>query len=244
MRSWARLLVGLTFLGVVLGAGVLLALGIVPPNVALDVIAVSVASLSLLALVKLPWDLWFAARVLVVEQDESARRGIAIADAERLEAKRIASRALLAAVGLHVLAAGAAFGASAMLGDSRGSLLALAYLLSIGLRPVQAGWAHVRARISALRRQAFIPREDAVSLLEEVRERRARDEERASRLDRLEARLETETLTARQNEARLEARLDRVLVELERSAERLTDDRELVAGLRALAKMLRTPHAA
>lgn len=244
MRGGARLLVSLAFFAVVLGGGVLAILGLVPVDVALDVLAVSAASLSLLALVKLPWDLWFAARLLVVEQEESVRRGIHIDERARIEARSIASRALLVAVVLHVVAAGAAFGASALLGDGRGYVLAFTYLASMGLRPIQAGWAHVRARIAALRSQAVVPREDAITLLEEVRARRARDEERAERLERLEAQLEKETLATREREARLEARLDRVLVELERSAERLTEDRELVAGLRALARMLRSPAAA
>ncbi len=244
MRSGARLLATLAFFAVVLVAGVLAVLGIVPPAIALEVLAISAASLSVLALVKLPWDLWFAARLLVVEQDESVHRGIAIDERARSEARRIASRARLVAVGLHVLAAGAAFGASAMLGDGRGYLLAFAYLASMGLRPLQAGWAHVRARIAALRSQALVPREDAITLLAEVVRMRERDEDRAVRLERLERDLEKETLATREREARLEARLDRVLVELERSAERLTEDRELVAGLRALARMLRSPAAA
>ena len=244
MRGLGRIALGLGLVGAALTAVVLMVLGRLPLTMAIDALVVSVASLSVLGLVKLPWDLWFAARVLVAEQTESVQRGIAIDERAQTEAKRIASRALLVAITLHVLAAAAAFGASAINGDGRGLVLAFAYLASMGLRPIQAGWIHVRGRIAALRAQALVPREDAVSLLHEVRHRRVEDEARGLRIDRLEAQLEKDSLTARQNEARLEARLDRVLVELERSAERLTEDRELVQGLRALARMLRSPTAA
>ncbi|AKF09008.1 hypothetical protein DB32_006157 [Sandaracinus amylolyticus] len=244
MRAFWRWAFVLVILG---GIGLAAALGWIPPAVALDAGMGAVALVGLFALVRLPWDLYFQARALVVEQAESVARGIAVSDADRASASRVASRLLALCISLHAMAAALLALASAVTGGRVGYAFAAFYLLSIVLRPIEAAYRHVAERLAGMRERARYPREDVMRWVDVVRGLELARDEHVKRFEAIDARIETTHDAIRECDERargqaraLDAKLDRVLAELERTIARVSEDRELVAGLRALSRLLRS----
>ncbi|MCB9669856.1 MAG: hypothetical protein H6736_15775 [Alphaproteobacteria bacterium] len=224
--------------------------GRLSPTEAVDAVAGLGALVALFAVVKLPWDLYFAARGVQRTQSDSGGREIRVPDAERHEASRLARRLLAVAVSLHLLGAGVC-AAVAWASDGRVGLFAAgAFLVTLALRPTAAMVGHVRARLRALERRAVLPPPDARTLgarLHAVEHglkdlSRRLDDDRSglvalsARLDGLSADLEAR-LTSQ--ERRHRDALDRLGLEMERSLEKLTRDKEVIAGLRAFLQMVR-----
>lgn len=227
--------------------------GWIPREWAVDAAMGALALAGLFVVLRGPWDLYFAARAVRVEQDESLARGIAVAPDERASAARIASRLLILCVSLHLGAAALLALAAWMTGGALGYAFATFYLVSTVFRPIEASYRHLAARLGALRERALHPREDILAWVEAVRELEATKVRHAGELEALAERAreaEERTLAAlreveersRAHDRALDLKLDRLLDELDRTVERMTEDRELVAGLRALAKLIR--HAA
>ncbi|UJR78505.1 hypothetical protein [Sandaracinus amylolyticus] len=244
MRAFWRWTFVLVILG---GIALAAALGWIPAALALDAAMGAVALVGLFALVRLPWDLYFQARALVVEQRESVARGIAVSDADRASAAAVASRLLVLCVSLHGIAAAVLAVASAVTGGRVGYAFAAFYLLAIVLRPIEAGYRHVAERLAGMRERARYPREDVMRWVDVVRALELARDEHVRRFEAIDARFDATSVAIRESDERargqeraLDAKLDRVLAELERTIARVSEDRELVAGLRALARLLRT----
>jgi hypothetical protein len=200
--------------------------------------------------IKLPWDLYFAARAVQIDQAESVARGLQIADAERAETRQLVRRTLALAIGLHLAGAAACLALTAIAGGQVGLVAAGAFLASMVLRPGATVVGHMRRRLSELGRRARIPREDAVELARRVldlEERQADLQRRVAHditgltalhdgLEKLDARTDSRIRTTEQ---RFRQDVDRVCVEFERAIERLTSDRELLAGIRAFLALVR-----
>jgi uncharacterized protein YoxC len=122
----------------------------------------------LILLVAVPWNLYFAARRVVIEMGVSAERGIAIPPAQQAEAGRIARRLLWFALGGHVVTALVTALITYFSGETIGYYFTAFYLLSVTIRPAIAYFAHLRERISALSRESTHPREDVVTLRQRV----------------------------------------------------------------------------
>ena len=108
------------------------------------------------------------------------------------------------------------------------------------LRPIEAGYRHVAERLAGMRERARYPREDVMRWVDAVRALEVARDEHVRRFEAIDARIDATNDAirisderARAQERALDAKLDRVLVELERTIARVSEDRELVGdGLR------------
>jgi len=140
----------------------------VPMRTVLSIVAGAAALGWLIVLVALPWNLYFAARRAVGEMATARRRGIAIQPAQEAEAGRIARRMLWFALGGHLATAAVAAVLTYYSGDTVGYYFTGSYLLSATIRPAAAYLGHLRERITALSRESRHPRDDIVSLRQQV----------------------------------------------------------------------------
>ena len=132
-------------------------------------IAVGGAALAwLVLLLAVPWNLYFAARRVIIQMAASGARGITVPEAEQAEAGRIQRRMLWFALSGHVLTAAVTGVITYVAGGSIGYYVAGFYLLSATIRPAAAYFSHLRERIGALSRESLHPREDVLSLREQV----------------------------------------------------------------------------
>ncbi|RLB53549.1 MAG: hypothetical protein DRJ42_11620 [Deltaproteobacteria bacterium] len=216
----------------------------------LNVSVAGAGLIGLVMLVKLPWDLYMQARALVMDQRDAARREIEVAAEEQRYAQRTARRLLALCVTLHVVTA-AVIGVATWASQGQlGYWFAGFYLLSTFFRPAAALYHHLALRLDELRDRTRYPREDVVSLVArfgELEQLGARVEDKSGE-DHAEALASVERLSGRvdaldrEHRARTAAFEDQVaacLRELERTADKLTDDRDLLAGIRAFVKVVR-----
>lgn len=122
----------------------------------------------LILLLAVPWNLYFAARGVMAQMAVSGGRGIRVPEPERAEAGRIERRMLWFALGGHVVTALVTGVIAYVSGASIGYYVAGFYLLSATIRPAAAYFSHLRERIGALSRESLHPREDVVSLRNQV----------------------------------------------------------------------------
>jgi hypothetical protein len=240
----------------------------VPLATLLAIGAGAVALAWLIVLVTVPWNLYFGARRVVAEIAVSRRRGIDVPADHEAEAGRIARRMLRFALGAHVGTAAAAAIAAVLSGAAAGYYVAGFYLLSTGIRPAAAYLAHVRERIGALAREATHPRDDVASLKHRadvlagsVKELRGELRGLADELRRTDSALAGDIAHARQlltadlsrvqdaqaadraaardRDDDLGRRVDGIARRVEATLDGISDHQELVAGLRALVRMIR-----
>ena len=165
-------------------------------------------------------------------------------------ARKSSRRALALALFLHVLGAGLALGARSVLGAELGTVLAAAFLGSMGLRPVHAFYLHTRQRLLAAQRDAAVSSPDALSLAaadtrlderitELEQELRVQQKTALTQLAAIEARSQEESSAWRRAAASTDEKLERVLREFERTVERTQQGGEVLAGIRAFVQLIR-----
>jgi hypothetical protein len=241
----------------------------VAPVTLLTVGAVVIALSWLIVLVSMPWNLYFAARRAGREMEVSRGRGISVPPASDAEARQISRRLLWLALGGHLGTAIAAAAIAYFSGSKTGYYIAGIFLLSTAFRPAAAYLSHVRERISALSREAVHPREDVVALRAEVEEikrslgdlqaglRQAADDLRraevtlsdaightrnllAGDLGRLKDSAEADRAQARSRGDDLERQVGQIARRIEATLDGISDHGELIAGLHALARIIRS----
>ena len=244
----------------------------VPLSTLLSIGAGGVALAWLVVLVTVPWNLYFAARRAVAEMADSRERGITVRAAYHAEAGRLAQWMLRFALGAHVATAVAIAVITYFSGATVGYYFAGFYLLSIGVRPAVAYLAHVRERITAITRESRYPRDDIASLkvrvdaladtLRELRVELARvtDEFRRTEstladdiaharqlltadLSRLQDAQAADRTAVRSRYDDLGRRIDQMVHRIEATLDGLSDHQELLTGIRALVRMIRTDPA-
>jgi hypothetical protein len=244
----------------------------VPVSTLLTIGAGAVALAWLVVLVTVPWNLYFAARRAVAEMAVSRGRGITVPAAYGGEARQIARRMLWFALGAHIATALAAAVIAYVSGATLGYYFAGFYLLSAAVRPAVAYFAHVRERISTMTRESRHPRDDIAALklkvdvlagtLNELRAElpRMRDEFGrtqstvagdiaharqllTSDLARLQDAQAEDRAAARSRHDDLARRIDQMVHRMESTLDGLSDHQELLTGIRALVRMIRTDAA-
>jgi hypothetical protein len=240
VRWWAAVVIG--------AAAVLLfawlgRLAGVPPGTLLSIGAGLAALMWMVVLVALPWNLYFAARQVRTDNAISRERGIAIPPARDSETRHIARRALILALCGHLGTAAAVAVFAAVSGALLGYYLAGFYLLSTAIRPVVAYLTHLRERVTVLKRESTYPRDDVVSM-------RAAHRAMAEDLQRLShqvaadlARIDGALTAARNRDEDARVRIDRMGRRIEDTLDGISDHQELLTGIRALVRMIRTEPA-
>jgi hypothetical protein len=118
----------------------------------------------LVAIATVPWNIYFQARGILAEAEESRKREIHIDEEKIAYTKRWSDRALLTGVLLHITtAAGMYFLASAGV-SFIGYFGAGAALALTVVRPITRLYAYVRQRLVTIGEEIAYPRHDVVSL--------------------------------------------------------------------------------
>lgn len=180
-------------------------------------------------LVSAPWNLYFAARRVVADADVSRERGIPVKEGYEDEARRIARRMLAFAVAGHVGTAVVAAVAGLVTARTVGYYVAGFFLLTTFMRPAGAYFAHLRRRIAVMTREVTHPREDVVTLRRDVAE-----------LQELVTSLQRQADEQHGRHDELRAAIDRIGRQIHEAVDGMSDHQDLVKGLRALTRMLRS----
>jgi len=244
----------------------------VPVTTLLTVGAVIIALSWLIVLTTVPWNLYFAARRAAQEMAVSRERGIAVRPQYDEEAGRISRRMLWFALGAHLGTALAAAAIAFFSGNKVGYYIAGISLLSTAFRPAAAYFGHVRERIKVLTRESTHPRDDVATLRERadmiqqsvhklrldlqdagVDLRRAESaladgiaharEVLTADLNRLQDVQAADRAAARSRDEDLGRRIDQMVRRIEATLDGISDHQELLAGLRALVRMVRSDPA-
>ena len=244
----------------------------VPLTTLLTAGAVIIALSWLVVLTTVPWNLYFAARRTAQEIAVSRERGIAVQPGYDQEAARISRQMLRFALGAHLGTALAAAVIAVLSGNKAGYYIAGISLLSTVFRPAAAYFGHLRERIRVLTRESTHPRDDVATLLykadmmeqsaDELRRqlRNANEDLRrtesaltdaiaharqvlAGDLNRLQDMQAADRAAARSRDEDLGRRIDQMVHGIEATLDGISDHQELLAGLRALVRMVRSDPA-
>ena len=241
----------------------------VPLTTLLTAGAVIIALSWLVVLTTVPWNLYFAARRTAQEIAVSRERGIAVQPGYDQEAARISRQMLRFALAAHLGTALAAAVIAVLSGNKAGYYIAGISLLSTVFRPAAAYFGHVRERIRVLTRESTHPRDDVATLLykadmmeqsaDELRRqlRNANEDLRrtesaltdaiaharqvlAGDLNRLQDMQAADRAAARSRDEDLERQIGQMVRRIEATLDGISDHQELLAGLRALVRMVRS----
>ena len=241
----------------------------VPLTTLLTAGAVIIALSWLVILTTVPWTLYFAARRTAQEMAVSRERGIAVQPGYDQEAGRIARQMLRFALGAHLGTALAAAVVAWVSGNAAGYYIAGISLLTTTFRPAAAYFGHLRERIKVLTRESTHPRDDVATLLHradmleqsvgELRlgQQHANEELRrtesvladavahaeqvlAGDLSRLRDAQAADRAAGRSRDDDLERRIGQLMRSIEATLEGVSDHQELLAGLGALVRMVRS----
>ena len=241
----------------------------VPLTTLLTAGAVIIALSWLVALTTVPWNLYFAARRTALQIAVSRERGITVQPGYDQEAARISRQMLRFALGAHLGTALAAAAIAWLTGNKAGYYIAGIFLLSTAFRPAAAYFGHLRERIRVLSRESTHPRDDVATLLcrmdtmeqaaGELRRRLRNANEDLRRtesaltdgiaharqvlgddLNRLQDVQAADRAAARSRDEDLERRIDQMVRRIEATLDGISDHQELLAGLHALVRMVRS----
>lgn len=226
--------------------------GSLPLAMALDVGMLLACLVWLFFLVKIPWDLYFAARKARIDGEESVERGISGVEEQTYQLKRMETALLWTALGGHALTAAAVLGLSAWRPELVRPSFSLLFVVSVAFRPAWEGYGYLSRRLKELATQVRYPREDINTLKTKVEQLKLEHETLGQVVDKLNSRLEARfgahaqemgDLRARQVSelAALEKRTVQLSYRFEEVVEKMSSDQDLLAGVRAFARMLREP---
>ncbi|HEY9368671.1 hypothetical protein [Streptomyces sp.] len=233
-------------------AGVLVAAYVVgvPADVVLGVGAGVVALLWLLVLLTLPWNLYFRAHAVLSEIAVSREKGLVVPEARDTEAARIARMMLRAAVAGHVVTAGLVVAVTWATGNATGYWFAGFFLLSTFFRPAGAYFAQLRRRLGTLLKDVTYPRDDVVEVRARVDRLLAgaavlegKAEEQYAALAELRRTVEALSASMYARTDATDRRITSLAREFEATVDRLGDNEEIIAGLKAFLRLLRADAA-
>lgn len=222
----------LAALGVALWTGV-------APQTLLTWGAGGAALLWLIVLVTLPWNLHFRAREVLGELRRSQAAGIAVTAEQLAFAEKVRRWTLVASLGVHLLSAAVALALAAWAEAPLGYPFAGFYLLSCLVRPASAAIVQLRRRLEVIAAETRFPRDDVLKLRGQVEAHEAATRRHDEALAELSARHEALLAQSERQRLELEQRLAALARKFEDSLERLTDNRELIAGIKAFLRMIR-----
>ncbi|MFE6286898.1 hypothetical protein [Streptomyces sp. NPDC057877] len=221
-----------------------------PPAVVFAVGAGVLSLLWLLFLLTLPWNLYFRAHSVLAEIAVSREKGMEVPTARDAEAARIARTMLRAAVAGHVLTAAVVFAVTWASGEFTGYWFVAFFLLSTFFRPAAAYFGQLRRRLGTLLKDVTYPRDDVVELHARldrteagarVLEEKAEDHYRA--LAELRRTVDALAMSAYERAEEADRRIAALGREFESTVNRLTDNQEIIAGVKAFLRLLRTTDA-
>ena len=232
--------IGTLFLAYLAALGVALWRG-VEPAVLLTWGAGGAALIWLIVVVTLPWNLHFRAREVLAELRRSASVGIRVTDEQIAFAEKVKRWTLTTSLGLHILSALVALGL-AVLGDQPlGYPFAGFYLLSCLVRPIIASMQQVRRRLENIAQDTRFPHDDVMKMRGMVEAHEAAVKQLNEELAELRRQHELLSSGVDRQRADLEGKVGALARKFEESLDRLTDNQELISGIKAFLRMVREP---
>ncbi|MGW3246206.1 hypothetical protein [Streptomyces sp. NPDC001070] len=201
----------------------------------------------LLVLLTVPWNMYFRAHTVLAEIAVSREKGLVVPPARDAEAARIARMMLRVAVAGHLLTAAGVVAVTVATGHRTGYWIAGFFLLSTVFRPAGAWFAQLRKRLGTLLDDVAYPRDDVVALRERVEhtdggikvlEEKAEEQYRA--LAELRRTVDALGVAVYERAEDADRRITALAREFEATVNRLTDNEEIITGLKAFLRLLRT----
>jgi hypothetical protein len=192
----------------------------------------------LAAIVVLPWNLYFRARHLLAEMQVSDRRGIAVDTEARAEGGRVASRMLRISVGLHLVSGALLAAAAWLFGQRLGYAFSALFLLSTLFRPAFEYYAYVQRKLAEFLNRVRYPREDVVKLVADVRSLTTASQAQQKTIEALAQNLGNLGQTVQAGDRENQRRLDALARKFEETIDRLTDNQEIISGIKAFLRLV------
>lgn len=206
-----------------------------------------VSLLWLLVLLTVPWNLYFRAHAVLAEIGVSRGKGLDVPEARDAEAARIARMMLRVAVAGHVLTAALVLAVTVATGGVTGYWFAGFCLLSTVFRPAGAYFGQLRRRLGTLLKDVTFPRDDVLELRRridqvqsgtKVLEEKAEEQYRA--LAGLRGTVDALGVSVYERADGADRKIEALAREFEATVNRLTDNQEIITGLKAFLRLLRT----
>ncbi|MEB3210743.1 MAG: hypothetical protein VKL39_05290 [Leptolyngbyaceae bacterium] len=118
----------------------------------------------LLAIVTIPWNIFFAAKEVLAEAEWSQQQGITLEITQIHYAQQVAKWGVSLAIILHLSSAVGLYGLAASGISAVGYVSAVATLLLTVLRPAIRTYHHVAHRLGLIQQQVRYPRQDVVQM--------------------------------------------------------------------------------
>jgi hypothetical protein len=207
--------------------------------------------MGLILILSRPWDLYFEARNLRLKQEEKLASGQEVTSSDCNYVNRLVPRLLLLCLSLHILAAAVAAATSIYTGGSLGYWFCAFFLVSTLFRPIGAFYIHQKQRLLELsdrceipefRRQEVLVRLSQIeSLLESMEQSiQEKSEDQQKQIDRLRKDFEDNRAQAVSESRRYFDSVNRVCNEFEKAVEKVSEDQELLRGIRALVHLIKS----
>lgn len=231
--------------GVGLCGAVLVAFHFQVPLTLVATVGAGIACLAwLVVIVVLPWNLYFQARHLLFELGRSKEKGLGVQPQAEAEARAVESRMLKVSVGLHLVSAGLLALGAWLSGERLGNAFAALYLLSTLFRPAVEYYRFLRARLTTALDEVKYPRDDLQRLLGEVRQLLLDRDAQGQALERLREEQAAQGAAMLAGDREAQRRLDAVARKFEETIDRLTDNQEIISGIKAFLRLVQVPRPA
>jgi hypothetical protein len=180
----------------------------------------------LLAVVTIPWNIYFEAEETKAEANTSRKKNIPV-DAKQLAyVARIARWSLVLAIALHILSAVGLYALAASGISAVGYVSSFATLLLTILRPAVRAYQFIAMRLMSIREQIQYPREDVVELRQRVIELENLSKTLNETIDTMTANHAEEWQNLRQELARSRAALEQLQAKNEAEHRQLAREAE------------------
>ena len=123
----------------------------------------------LLAIVTIPWNVYFEAKEVINEAQISQQRKIKVNWQQIDYAKKVAQWSIILAITLHLVSAGVLYLLSVKGISNVGYITSSAALLLTFLRPAVRGYQYLRSKLISIKQQIKYPREDVVALKQRIK---------------------------------------------------------------------------
>lgn len=238
MRATRVILAALFWLGLLAVASWLLGLDeLLRASIAaghlLDWVVGLIGLVWLVLLLKVPWDLYFEALQAGFDLQQARDAGRDVAPEREQYLRVLRPRLLWLALGAHLASGAVAAAAGLALGGPVGYWLAAVYIVSATLRPLGAAYLYLRHRLHSMGEEARYPRLD----VNELRDRLVRVERRLAEVEQKHA---DDAEQQRQETAELRGQVQRTARELETAVAKVTDNQDVIKGIRAFVRLVST----
>lgn len=224
------------------------------PGLALDIGMGVVCFVWLLLILTVPWDLHFQAKAVQFELERSQEAGLKVNPDRVAYVRRTQRTTLWIALGLHIASALVVGGLAYVTRGNLGYWFAGFYVAAMAFRPVGAAYDYLHRKLTDIGTEARFPRDDTLKLkndleqvTSDVAELKRQIEAMTKQLTALEAadgKTHQDILDLRQAVERAEqsfrSRIGQMSDEIERSLTRAFDQQDLVNGLRAFARLVKS----